>query len=147
MPSEIRHILFRPAEAARALLEHVRHDRRNLPTGDVIDCFVEPALPRNGHGRSVCLVVVLDPSRDLPRGGTGELLRLTLSGDALIEALIGFCEMRGIPLPLGGDKSLQRFGDQIGMIVTLDEDGTDEHILDEDSTDEMALPKPLRRGA
>jgi len=125
MPSEIRHILFRPAEAARAALDHLRHVRRNQPMGDVVDCFVEPALPRRGDSaaprRGVALAVVMDPTRDMPRGETCDLLRLSLAGEDLMEALIAFCQNNGIPLPIDGEKSLQRFGDQIGIVITLDD--------------------------
>ncbi|WP_431281411.1 hypothetical protein ACQW02_18640 [Humitalea sp. 24SJ18S-53] len=125
MPSEIRHILFRPAEAARATLDHLRRARRNQPMGDVIDCFVEPSLPWAGEAaaprRGVALAVVMDPSRDLPRGEVSELMRLSLAGEELMQALIAYCQNNGVPLPIDGDKSLQRFGDQIGIVITLDD--------------------------
>lgn len=117
MPSEIRQILFRPAEAARALLDHARRSRRNLPQGDVVECFVESTRLR---GPGFCLVI--DPSRALPRGeGCAELIRISLDGEDLMQALIAFCDEQAIPLPLEGEKSLQRFGEQIGMVITLDE--------------------------
>jgi len=123
MPSEIRHILFRPAEAARAMMDYARRQHRDLPQGDVVECFAQSAGGQSaGHRRSPGFCLVIDPSRALPRGqGPVELVRASLDGDELMAALIAFCDGQGIALPRGGEKSLQRFGEQIGMVITLDD--------------------------
>ena len=43
---------------------------------------------------------------------------MVVESTTLAAALILYCRDRKIPLPASADKSLQRFGDQIGLIAT-----------------------------
>ena len=40
MPTEVRHILFRPAEVIQAVRECCRRAGRPLPTGSILSCAV-----------------------------------------------------------------------------------------------------------
>ena len=44
---------------------------------------------------------------------------MIIEGPVLAAALILFCHDKRIPLPAAGDKSLQCFGDQLGLVVAI----------------------------
>ena len=44
---------------------------------------------------------------------------VALGGAELIAALIGYCKSASIPVPLKGSKVLERFGSQVGLVITI----------------------------
>lgn len=116
MPSELRHILFQPDEVALAVREYHRRMRSPLPPGAVVRCGAEC----EGAGGAVRFRLVLAP--DTGAGGalkSAPAQELVIEGPALAAALILFCHDRRIPLPASADKSLQRFGEQVGLVVAI----------------------------
>ena len=115
MPSELRRILFQPAEVEIAVREYHRRRKTPLPSGTVVRCGAEGEAT-SGTVR-FRLVVASDPATDPSVGGTGQ--DVVVEGPALAAALILFCPDKGIPLPASAGKALQRFGDQVGLVVTV----------------------------
>jgi hypothetical protein len=118
MPSEMRHILFRPAEVAIAVREYHRRMKAPWPSGTVVRCGVEC----EGEGGTVRFRLVIRP--DTTGGGTYKPVsqthqEVTVEGPVLAAALILFCHDRRIPLPASADKALQRYGEQVGLVVTI----------------------------
>jgi len=107
VPAEIRHIVFSAAEVAAALREYRRHVGRPLPVGMLRRFEMQPGtggvrasidiLPDNGAACETCEI------------GAAEIT----------EALVLYCGAHGVPLPLAGIKTLQRFGDSLLLIVTV----------------------------
>ena len=104
VPSEIRHIVFSTAEVAAAIREYRRHIGRPLPAGTLRHFDMHSAkggirvsvdiAPDNGVGAETC----------------------EFGGSEMTDALILYC---GAHLPSAGIKTLQRFGDSLLLIVTL----------------------------
>ena len=107
MPSEIRHIVFSAAEVAAAIREYRRHVARPLPVG-VLRRF--EMYPGKGSVRASFDIV--------PDGGIPEET-CEVGGTEITDALILYCGAHGIPLPATGVKTLQRFGDSLLFIVTV----------------------------
>jgi hypothetical protein len=107
MPAEIRHIVFSSAEVAAAIREYRRHVGRPLPSGSLRRFDMHPGkggvrasfdiAPENGVATETCEV----------------------GGAEITDALILYCEAHNIPLPAAGVKTLQRFGESLLFIVTL----------------------------
>ncbi len=108
MPSEIRHVLFRPAEVVHAIREYHRRSQQPHPTGTVLRCTAEAG----GAGGAVRFRITI-----LPDAGDGSQQDVVIEGPTLAAALILHCKIRRIPLPAGGEKSLQCFGEQLGLVV------------------------------
>ena len=108
MPSEIRHVLFRPAEVVHAIKEYYRRSQQSHPTGLVLRCAAEAT----GVGGAVRFRITI-------AGDTGEASQqdVVIEGPTLAAALILHCKIRQIPLPAGGEKSLQCLGEQLGLVV------------------------------
>ncbi len=113
MPAELRHILFRTTEVVSAVVLYQRHMGLPLPAGTILSCGLEPAEPGAAIGFS--LVIGLDK----PKLDEAPRRRVTVEGPALAAALILLCRERHVPLPAKADKSLQRFGDQLGLVVAI----------------------------
>lgn len=118
MPSEIRHILFRPAEVLDAIRMYHKRLGSPLPAGTVRHCGPETDAP----GGTVRFHINLLP--DLPRdvpppSGEEQGIEVVVEGANLAAALILYCRDRRVPLPAGAQKSLQCFGEQVGLIATL----------------------------
>ena len=107
MPSEIRHIVFSAAEAAAAIREYRRHVGRPLPTGTLRRFEMVP-----GKG-SVRASFDIAPDNGTPAASW------EVGGAELTDALILYCGAHKIPLPSAGIKTLQRFGDSLLFIVTV----------------------------
>ena len=107
MPAEIRHIVFCSSEIAAAVREYRRQVHRPLPAGAL------RRLDMNGAaGGGVRLAIEIAPDN----GGAPQTAEL---GNAeLADALIQYCDTHHIPLPMTGTKSLQRFGENLLLIVT-----------------------------
>lgn len=112
MPTELRHILFRPSEVIEAVVAQNRRNGTPLAPGTVIDCGPTEQPPVPGFR----LIVERDHGR---RSAAGERYEVTIEPHDLMTSLIRYCHDRSIPIPAKGDKSLQRFGRRIGLVVTL----------------------------
>ena len=119
MPKELRHLLFRPPEVVQAVKEYHRRIGDPLPAGAVARCGPETA------DAAVQFRIILTPDLVAAADGSlvaavgGERQELLIEGPTLAAALILHCRDRKIPLPAAADKSLQRFGEQVCLIVTL----------------------------
>ena len=132
MPSELRHLLFRPPEVVQAVKEYHRRLGTPLPVGTVMQCGPEC----EGAGGAVRFRIVIEPDPadgTPPRPGEEARQELVIEGPALAAALILHCRDRRIPLPANADKSLQRFGEQVCLIATINP-----------KQDAMPQPGPLR---
>jgi hypothetical protein len=109
VPAEIRHLLFRPPEVVLAITEYSRRMRTPLPSGSVLRCGVQT---RGVEG--VQFTMVIAPA-DANEPASREVV---VEGPVLAAALILFCRDRRIPLPSDAEKSLQKFGDMLGLVVT-----------------------------
>jgi hypothetical protein len=107
VPSEIRHIVFSTAEVAAAIREYRRHIGRPLPPGTLRGLDMHPGT--GGVRVSVDIVPEI--------GGRTESCEV--GGAELTDSLILYCGAHHIPLPSAGIKTLQRFGDSLLLIVTL----------------------------
>jgi hypothetical protein len=107
VPSEIRHIVFCSAEIASAVREYRRQVRRPLAAGALRRLDLSAAATGG-----VRLVIEIAPDAGGP-------LEVAEFGNAeLTDATIQYCEAHHIPLPLAGTKGLQRFGDNLLLIIT-----------------------------
>ncbi len=113
MPTELRHVLFRPSEVIAAIVQYQRHMGYPLPPGTILSHGLEPGEP----GSAVGFSVVIRP--DTPDAGAPPERKVTVEGPALAVALILYCREQRIPLPAKADKSLQRFGNQVGLVVAV----------------------------
>jgi hypothetical protein len=107
VPSEIRHIVFSTAEVAAAIREHRRHIGRPLPAGTLRRFDMHP-----GKGGIRATVDIA------PENGV-HTEHCEVGGPEITDALILYCGAHHIPLPSAGIKTLQRFGDNLLLIVTL----------------------------
>ena len=107
MPAEIRHIVFCAAEVAAAVREYRRHLGRPLPSGALrrLEFF-----PGTG-GVRVSLEIA-------PENGVSAE-SWEISSAEITDALIFYCGAHNIPMPAAGVKSLQRFGENLLLIVTV----------------------------
>lgn len=118
MPSELRHLLFRPPEVVQAVKEYHRRLGTPLPAGTVMQCGPES----EGASGAVRFRIVLEPDPAEgapPRPGEEARHELVIEGPALAAALILYCRDRRVPLPASADKSLQRFGEQVCLVATI----------------------------
>jgi hypothetical protein len=107
LPAEIRHIVFCSSEIAAAVREYRKQVHRPLPTGALRRLDMSCSA-----GGGVRLAIEIAPDS----GGSPQTAEL---GSAeLADALIQYCDTHHIPLPLTGTKSLQRFGENLLLIVT-----------------------------
>jgi hypothetical protein len=114
MPSELRHILFRPTEVIEALRSHQARIGQPIPRGQVLDSGPE------GTGSSIRFRLQLSPEPADAFAAGLKTLRQEFVFDAptLAAALIHYCRDRKIPLPVNAEKSVQQFGEQVGLITT-----------------------------
>lgn len=119
MPTELRHLLFRPPEVVLAVKEYHRRIGTPLPAGAVARCG--PESERADAPVRFRIVLSPDPVVDpaYVEPVVPERRDLVIEGPALAAALILHCRDRRIPLPATGDKSLQRYGEQVCLVVTI----------------------------
>ena len=117
MPSEIRHLLFRPAEVIHAVKEYYRRRGEPLPTGSIVRCGPEV----DGAGVRFRIELALDPAKDQRPGTRAEDKRtdIIVDGSELAAALILHCRDRRIPLPVSANKKLEHYGQQTCLVATL----------------------------
>jgi len=107
VPAEIRHIVFCAAEVAAAVREYRRHLGRPLPSGALRRLELFPGT----GGVRVSLEIAPD------NGVSSESWEI--SSAEITDALIFYCGAHNIPMPAAGAKSLQRFGENLLLIVTV----------------------------
>jgi hypothetical protein len=107
VPAEIRHIVFSAAEVAAAIREYRRHVGRPLAVGLLRRFEMQPAT-----GGVRALFDIVPDSGTPPESSEVGAAEIT-------DALILYCNAHNIPLPAAGVKSLQRFGDNLLLIVTV----------------------------
>ncbi|HTT80763.1 MAG TPA: hypothetical protein VMF86_13875 [Stellaceae bacterium] len=107
MPAEIRHIVFSAAEVAAAIREYRRHTGRPLAVGLLRRFELQPTT---GGVRAV-LAIIPDIGGPCETGEVGAA--------EITDALVLYCNAHNIPLPAAGIKTLQRFGDSLLFIVTV----------------------------
>lgn len=117
MPSELRRILFRPAEVVQAVREYQRRAGAPLPAGVVARCGPDD----EGGGVRFRIAFAPEPSKGAsslsPAGGEGR--EVVIEAPVLAAALILHCRDRRIPLPAGAEKSLTRFGEQVCLVASI----------------------------
>jgi hypothetical protein len=107
VPAEIRHIVFCAAEVAAAVREYRRHLGRPLPSGALRRLELFPGT----GGVRVSMEIAPD------NGVSAESWEI--SSAEITDALIFYCGAHNIPMPAAGVKSLQRFGENLLLIVTV----------------------------
>ena len=116
MPSEVRHLLFRPTEVVQAVKEYHRRLGAPLPSGSVARCGPED----EGGGVRFRITLVPDRAKGWASSSTeASRYEVVVEGPVLAAALILHCRDRGIPLAARAEKSLQCFGEQVCLISTL----------------------------
>lgn len=114
MPSEIRHILFSPAEVLDAVVQHARRSGRPLPAGSVINTEVVVSVP----GAPVRFRVEIAP--DIRRASAdGPNPISEFQAEDLAVALLAYCRSRSIPIPMRAEKALHKFGLRLGLVLTI----------------------------
>jgi hypothetical protein len=120
MPTELRHLLFQPAEVLDAVREYHRRFSTPLPAGRVMQCGLDEA--EAAAGRTCFRIVLATPSTKVAAPGKpAEDTRreIVIEGHVLAAALILYCRDRRIPLPVAASKQLRHFGDQVCLVTTL----------------------------
>ncbi len=126
MPTEIRHILFTANEVVEAAAHYKRLCGAPLPTGTVTEACAIDTIP----GAPIAFRIVVELDKPVLSGEFAMKTKVfDLVGADLAAPLIAYCCKRGIPMPVKGAKSLQRFGTKIGLIISLN--GTGEDVLAE----------------
>ena len=111
MPTEIRHILFRPSEIVTAVTDYSRRTGAKLPTGSIVRCAVESEVQDGVEAVRFSMEIAMD-------GAAQQRREIVTGGASLAAALILFCRDHHIPLPISSDKSLRCFGEQLALVVT-----------------------------
>jgi hypothetical protein len=118
VPSELRQLLFRPAEVVQAVKEYHRRLGTPLPSGTVTRCGPECEVA--GGIVSFRIAIVSDSDSGGSAAVTEDTRQdIVIEGPSLAAALILYCRDRRIPLPAGADKSLQRVGEKVCLIATI----------------------------
>ena len=115
MPNEIRHLIFSAGETVEAITAYNRSRGVAMPNGTV--AWAGPVETQPGKPVSFSVSVLSDTAvRASEKDKTEEV---ALGGPDLIAALIGYCRKCSIPVPLKGSKVLERFGSQVGLVITI----------------------------
>ncbi len=123
MPTEIRHILFKPSEVITALLLLQRQRRIELPTGTI-----EAADADDDANGLPFFTIQLRPD-DAARATHGAHIPLRFGSADLQAALLLQCRERNLPLPMKGSKVIQRFGSKLGLVVAIGNADTQDRIV------------------
>ena len=110
MPSEVRHLMFRSAEVVAAMQAYYRRLGRPLSSGLIGDCLVE------GDGIAVPVSFRLRLHAD---EATGRPSEISIDSTTLTAALILHCKANSVPLPARAQKSLQRMGEHLCLVASL----------------------------
>lgn len=106
MVTEIRHLIFQNGEVVQALAAFQKQRRDPLPAGTIA------GLSFAKESRIKCTL-----EWDADGGGTRG--KRTFLSDELGAALIHYCISKRIPLPAKSPKVLQLFGENIGLVVSI----------------------------
>lgn len=120
MPTELRHLLFRPAEVVQAVRDYHRRLGTPLPAGAIVQCG--PECEEGDEGAvSFRITLVPDPAAGTMPGRPGEERprEVVVEGAVLAAALILHCRDRRIPMPANAGKSLRCLGTQVCLVATL----------------------------
>ena len=120
MPSEVRYLVFSIKELVAAIRDYRRRRSQPLVAGSVIRCNVSTD-PEVSAGI------------DVRSDADGKVYSVTLRTEELAAALIMYCINHRIPMPAAANKSLQMFGDSIGLVIQLS------------PAEQSPGPAPLRR--
>jgi len=121
MASEIRHILFQPPEVVQAVGQYYRRVGRPVPNGDVVRCRADGGLP----GVPVRFKITLSPEQGSAANRKSRSAKPSEEFSVIVEetdiaaALIMACRTLKIPLPSKSGKTVQVFGEQIGLVFTM----------------------------
>lgn len=115
MPTELRHLLFRPAEVVQAVKEYRRRMGHALPFGTILSCGPEC----ESSGEILRFRLTLGPDKTPKRGENGRGDIVIIQGPALAAALILYCRDHKIPLAASAGKSLRLFGNQVCLVTTI----------------------------
>ncbi|TPG45728.1 hypothetical protein EAH89_25985 [Roseomonas nepalensis] len=116
MPTELRHIIFSAAEVVEAIILHNRARGVSMPGGSIKEAGLADTPPGAPLSFRIVFSLAGLPGAELRASNE---VTVDLADSELAAALIGYCRSRGIPMPVKGSKSLERFGSQIGLIVTI----------------------------
>jgi hypothetical protein len=116
MPTELRHLLFQPAEVVQAVQEYRRRLGQALPSGAIVSCG--PESKGSGEIMSFRLTIAPDAAAVMKRGESRQQETI-IPGPALAAALILYCRDHKIPLAASASKSLQLYGNQVCLITTI----------------------------
>ena len=120
MPSEMRYLVFATKEVVAAVRDYRRRRGQPMVPGQVVRC-----------------AVVADPdvsaTVDVRSDADAKLYSVVLKSEELAAALIMYCINQRIPMPAAATKSLQMFGDSLGLVIT------------KSLGDQAAGPAPQRR--
>jgi hypothetical protein len=110
MPSELRHLIFKPTEVVEAILAHRRVQRLDTPVGTV----VKIGILERPENEAVCFGMTIRPDQ------AGQLpLEIIIQGAELIGMLIVYCRDKNIPVPMRGSKTLVQYGTKIALVITI----------------------------
>ena len=110
MPSELRHLVFKPAEVVEAILAQRRAGRKDTPAGSVVDSGIRESSEGAPPGFGVKII---------PDRGDQTPFEILVEGADLISTLLLYCRNPSIPVPMRGSKGLVRFGSRLGLVVTI----------------------------
>ena len=105
MPTEIRHLLFTPDEATKAIRNYCIS--AGLP-------FPENASVFTLEGVQNPMVRISPVTR-----GRGRDTTVSFTGKELLASLLLYCQKKRIPLPARGDKEVTTVNNQLTLIVKL----------------------------
>jgi hypothetical protein len=119
MPSELRHVMFRPAEVVEAVRDYRRRMGDPLSALTVVSCAPE----RDGDGETVRFRLTLPgqpaiAKRTRRQEATADQ-EVIIEGPDLISALILYCSERSIPLPAKADKFLDIVRNQVCLVISI----------------------------
>lgn len=110
MPAEFRFLVFSPSEASSALETYARRHGKAIPDGTII--AAEPVGETTVNGRLLVDTGVAPPTI------------VPFTAAEILEALIGDCLSRSIPLPRVSEKVLERlngrFAIRIGQVDSIE---------------------------
>jgi len=115
MPTELRHLLFRPAEVVQAVKEYRRRMGHALPSGTIVSYGPEC----DSSGEILRFRLTLGPDKAPKRGESERGDVVIIQGPALAAALILYCRDRNIPLAASAGKSLRLFSNQVCLVTTI----------------------------
>ena len=120
MPTELRHLIFSPAEVLDAVKEFNRRRGTPLPAAGVAQCGPDGMEAEEGTIR-FRIVLTSPPAKEaVPDKSVKDTQReMIIESHVLAAALILYCRDRRIPLPVIAEKSLQRFGEQVCLVATI----------------------------